>query len=227
MSTRLLINEIFHSIQGESTRAGLPCIFVRLRGCHLRCAWCDTAYAFNEGDGMEVEDILQQVLAIPTPLVEITGGEPLLQQGVHELMTRLCDAGRTVLIETSGACDISQCDPRVIRIVDFKPPGSRECGRNDLGNIDRLRPHDEVKFVIGDRVDYDWSIQLIERHALAGAVAAILFAPVFPTLPSEQIAGHAGLDPSLLAAWMLEDGVDARLQMPMHKAIWDPSVRGV
>jgi len=227
MPTQLLINEIFHSIQGESTRAGLPCIFVRLRGCHLRCNWCDTAYAFNEGGGMDVADILQQVLAIPTPLVEITGGEPLLQQGVHELMAALCDAGRTVLIETSGACDISLCDLRVIRIVDFKPPGSGECDRNDLNNINRLRRHDEVKFVIGDRADYDWSVQFVERYTLSAAVTAILFAPVFATPPSEQIAGHAGLDPSLLAAWMLEDGVDARLQMPMHKAIWAPSVRGV
>jgi 7-carboxy-7-deazaguanine synthase len=227
MSTRLLINEVFHSIQGESTRAGLACVFVRLRGCHLRCAWCDTTYAFDEGQSMDVAEVLDRALAYPAQLVEITGGEPLLQDGVHDLMTRLCDAGRTVLIETSGACDISRCDPRVIRIVDFKPPGSGQCDRNDLANIGRLRDHDEVKFVIGDRHDYEWSCQLIKQHHLANKAAAILFAPAFHAAPDKYITGHPGLSPATLAAWMLEDDIPARLQLQLHKSIWDPSTRGV
>jgi 7-carboxy-7-deazaguanine synthase len=227
MPSRLLINEIFHSIQGESTYAGLPCIFVRLRGCHLRCAWCDTTYAFNEGAARSVSDVLREVLAIPTDLVEITGGEPLLQQPVHELMSSLCDAGRTVLLETSGACDISVCDPRVIRIMDLKPPGSGECGRNDMANIDRLQAEDEVKFVIGDRDDYDWSVAQIQQHNLADRVSAILLSPVYETAADSYITGHAGLEPSTLAAWMLEDGIPARLQTQMHKSIWHPTTRGV
>lgn len=227
MPSRLLINEIFHSIQGESTYAGLPCIFVRLRGCHLRCSWCDTTYAFNEGDTRTVDDVLRDVLAIPTDLVEITGGEPLLQDSVQELMIALCDAGRTVLLETSGACDISVCDPRVIRIMDLKPPGSGECDRNDMANIDRLRSQDEVKFVIGDRGDYEWSVALIKQHNLAERVDAILLSPVYETAPDMHITGHPGLEPSTLAAWMLEDGIPARLQTQMHKSIWHPTTRGV
>ncbi len=176
---------------------------------------------------MDVQAVLAQVLAHSTRLVEITGGEPLLQDGVHELMTSLCDAGRTVMLETSGACDISPCDPRIIRIVDFKPPGSGQCDRNDLANIARLRPHDEIKFVIGDRQDYEWSRQLVEHHALADKVAAILLAPVSAIAADSHIAGHPGLAPADLAAWMLEDNLTARLQLQIHKAIWDPDTRGV
>ena len=227
MPTRLLINEIFHSIQGESTRAGLPCVFVRLRGCHLRCAWCDTTYAFDEGETMEVQEVLARVLERSTRLVEITGGEPLLQKGVHELMAALCNAGRTVMLETSGACDLSPCDPRVIRIVDFKPPSSGQCARNDLANIDRLHAHDEIKFVIGNREDYEWSCQLIERHNLAERVAAILFAPVYKTPADQYITGHPGLSPTILASGMRENTTNARLQLQIHKSIWDPSARRV
>ena len=227
MARTLLINEIFHSIQGESTFAGLPCVFVRLRGCHLRCTWCDTTYAFTEGEAMEITAIRDQVLSFGTPLVEITGGEPLLQNGVHALIAELLDASCTVLIETSGACDISPCDPRIIRIVDFKPPGSGECDRNDLGNLNHLLPHDEVKFVIGDRQDYEWSLSFLREHDLADRVKAILFSPVYHTPADAHITGHAGLDPGLLASWMLEDRVPARLQLQMHKSIWHPSTRGV
>ncbi len=227
MPMRLLINEIFHSVQGESTRAGCACVFVRLRGCHLRCTWCDTEYAFSEGSAMTIDDVLNYVQQWDTPLVQITGGEPLLQEAVHSLMSRLCDSGRTVLLETSGACDISTCDPRVIRIMDLKCPGSGECERNDLDNIQRLRSVDEVKFVVGDRADYEWARDTIRAHDLAGRVAAILLSPVHHQKPGKQIAGHVGLDAAHLAAWMLEDGLDARLQVQMHKLIWHPDARGV
>jgi 7-carboxy-7-deazaguanine synthase len=227
MADQLLINEIFHSIQGESTWSGCPCVFVRLRGCHLRCSWCDTEYAFKEGQSIPCDDLLQQVLAFETPLVQVTGGEPLLQEAVLGFMTSLCNAGRTVLLETSGACDISVCDERVIRIVDLKPPGSGECERNDMDNIDRLRPHDEVKFVIGDRTDYEWSRDMIISHQLPDRVRAVLLSPVFSQAKGLEIAGHAGLDPAELAAWILEDRLNARMQMQLHKSIWDPQARGV
>ena len=227
MADRLLINEIFHSIQGESTWSGCPCVFIRLRGCHLRCSWCDTEYAFKEGESITCDDVLQQVLAFETPLVQITGGEPLLQDPVLGLMTSLCDTGQTVLLETSGACDISVCDERVIRIVDLKPPGSGECERNDMDNIARLRPHDEVKFVIGDRTDYEWSRDMINSHQLPDRVRAVLLSPVFPQAKGLEIAGHGGLDPAELAAWILADRLNARMQVQLHKSIWDPQARGV
>jgi len=227
MTDRLSIHELFHSIQGESTRAGLPCIFVRLRGCHLRCAYCDTSYAFADGKGMSIDDILAAIGQWPTTLVEITGGEPLLQAGVHELMRQLADQGRTVLLETSGACDISTCDERVIRIVDFKTPGSGEVDRNDWGNIDHLRPSDEVKFVICDRDDYEWACDVLLRYALAGRVAAVLLSPVVAQAPDAHIDGSEALDPQVLAGWMLEDGLAARLQLQLHKFIWDSAARGV
>ncbi|MCH2136432.1 MAG: radical SAM protein [Phycisphaerales bacterium] len=227
MSQRLLINEIFHSIQGESTRAGLPCIFIRLRGCHLRCSYCDTSYAFTEGEGMTIDEIMDQVKEIPTPLVELTGGEPLLQKDAPSLMRRLIEDGRTVLIETSGACDISLCPDGVIRIVDFKTPGSHEAHRNDWGNVDHLCAKDEVKFVICDRADFDWAREVVDRHALHDRVASILWSPVHAQPGDEHISGSAGLAPADLAAWMLEANVPGRLQMQLHKHIWDPATRGV
>jgi len=223
----LRINEIFHSIQGESTRAGLPCIFIRLRGCHLRCTYCDTSYAFTQGDGMTIEFIEAAIADWSTPLVQITGGEPLLQDAVHELMRRLADAGRTVLLETSGACDISTCDNRVIRVVDFKTPGSGEVERNDWSNVGYLRSTDEVKFVLCDRADYEWARDVITEHGLADRVAAVLLSPVHAQQGDEHIEGAAGLDPQALAAWMLEDAVPARMQLQLHKFIWDPTTRGV
>lgn len=227
MADRLLINEIFHSIQGESTYTGLPCVFVRLRGCHLRCTWCDTEYAFNEGSAMTVREVLEQALAFDTQLVQITGGEPLLQAAVHPLMASLCDHNRTVLLETSGACDISMCDERVVRIMDLKAPASGESERNDLANIDRLRLTDQVKFVIADRGDFDWARKIIGLNNLADRVHAILFSPAFPQEPTQELAGHRGLDPALLASWMLEENCPARLQLQQHKSIWDPKARGV
>jgi 7-carboxy-7-deazaguanine synthase len=227
MSGTLKINEIFHSIQGESTFAGRPCVFVRLSGCHLRCTYCDTEYAFKEGKTRDIDDLVSEVLAIDCSLVEITGGEPLLQERVHDLMKRLCDAGRTVLVETSGACDISMCDDRVIRIMDVKTPASGELERMDWSNMDRLNPRDEVKFVLADRADYDFARNIMAKYDLPDCVNAVLFSPVFEQPAGLEIAGAAGLPMAELAQWMLADGVDAILQPQMHKFIWDPATRGV
>lgn len=223
----LLINEIFHSIQGESTWIGCPCVFIRLKGCHLRCHYCDTAYAFTQGDRRTIDSIVDEVQATGCKLVEVTGGEPLLQRDVHELMTRLCDLGHQVLIETSGACDISTCDPRVIRILDLKTPGSGEVERNDLGNLEHLRRTDEIKFVLMDREDYDWMKSMIEHHDLHSRVDVILASPVHAQAGGGGVIGAAGLEPRQLAEWMLADGLRVRLQLQLHKQIWDPSTRGV
>jgi 7-carboxy-7-deazaguanine synthase len=229
---RLRINEIFHSIQGESTWAGCPCVFVRLTGCHLRCVYCDTEYAFTEGRHRTLDAVVGEVCGYEsTKLVEITGGEPLLQPTVHELITALADRDRTVLIETSGACDISGCDPRAIRILDLKTPGSGEVDRNLWSNIDHLTQRDEVKFVITDRADYEWAREVIDEHRLGERVGAVLLSPVFEQTPGVEIAGCPGLDPQALAEWMLHEpprtGGRIRLQQQLHKFIWDPQTRGV
>ena len=229
---RLRVTEIFHSIQGESTWAGCPCVFVRLTGCHLRCDYCDTEYAFTEGVWKSIDDIINEVRVVATTgLVEITGGEPLLQENVHELISRLCDLGRTVLIETSGACDISPCDPRSIRILDLKTPGSGQVERNLWSNLEHLTQRDEVKFVITDRGDYEWAASIIEKYRLGERVKAVLMSPVFEQAPGEQIAGCPGLEPRRLAEWMLHDppkgGGGLRLQSQLHKFIWEPQTRGV
>ncbi len=223
----LRLNEIFHSIQGESTRAGEPCIFVRLAGCHLRCSWCDTEYAFREGRRRPLDGILEEVLAIDCKVVELPGGEPLLQKPVHVLERSLLDAGRTVMIETSGACDISACDPRTEVIMDLKPPSSGEVGRNLDSNISALRPHHEVKFVIGERGDFDWAMERVRELGLLDRVRAVLFSPVFEQAKGLEIAGASGLHPRQLAAWILETGLPIRMQMQIHKFIWEPSTRGV
>jgi 7-carboxy-7-deazaguanine synthase len=223
----LRVNEIFFSIQGESTRMGRPCVFVRLTGCHLRCTYCDTEYAFREGETRAIDDVAAEALAFPSDLVEITGGEPLLQAGVHDLIRRLCDAGRTVLIETSGACDIAPCDERAIRILDLKTPGSGESDRNLLENLDRLTPRDEVKFVITDRADYEWAREVIRGHDLVGRCAEVLMSPVVEQAPGQEIAGAAGLPAADLAEWILADGLPVRFQPQLHKEIWEPSRRGV
>jgi len=223
----LLINEIFHSIQGESSRAGEPCVFVRLRGCHLRCRYCDTEYAFNEGDRRDIASIVEEVEGHGCGLVQITGGEPLLQEPVHELMEELCNLDMTVLLETSGACDIGPCDPRVIRILDLKTPGSGEADRNDWSNISKLRCTDEVKFVIVDRADYDWMKKIITEHELPGKVGAILASPVHEQPAGSEIAGAPALPPRELAEWVLEDSLPVRIQLQLHKFIWDPQARGV
>lgn len=225
----LAINEIFYSIQGESTRAGRPCVFIRLMGCHLRCHYCDTAYAFFEGKKQTIRDIVAEAEAIShgCELYEITGGEPLLQPAVHDLMARLADLGKTVLIETSGACDINGCDPRVIRIMDLKTPDSGEVDRNLMSNLDHLTERDEVKFVLCSRGDYEWARQIIEKHHLATRVGAILMSSVHEVAPGEHIQGTPGLPFRDLAEWILADHLPVTLQTQLHKLIWHPMQRGV
>jgi 7-carboxy-7-deazaguanine synthase len=211
----LVINEIFHSIQGESSFAGLPCVFVRLTACNLRCTWCDTPYAFHEGQPMSVGDIIVKVLEYDCPLVEITGGEPLLQPNVFPLMTRLCDLGKRVLLETSGAVDVSRVDPRVVKIMDLKCPGSGEVHRNRYENLRHLDKKDELKFVIADRADYEWAKRQLTAHDLTG-LGTILFAPVWEKLSLKQ-----------LAEWILADKLPVRMQTQWHKHIWGAETRGV
>jgi 7-carboxy-7-deazaguanine synthase len=212
----LVVNEIFYSVQGESTLAGRPCAFVRLTACNLRCNYCDTEYAFYEGRRMTVEEVVAQIDGYRCPLVEITGGEPLLQEGVYRLCATLLESGKQVMIETSGASDISRLDARVIKIMDLKCPGSGEAGRNLWSNLGYLTAHDEVKFVISDRRDYEWTRRVIAEHGLERRVNAILLSPVF-----------GRVDAASLAAWMLEDRLPARLQLQIHKYIWPPNARGV
>jgi 7-carboxy-7-deazaguanine synthase len=212
----LTINEIFYSIQGESTRAGRPCVFVRLTACDLRCRWCDTAYAFHEGRKYSLDDVISEVERYDCPLVEITGGEPLLQDDVYPLMERLLASGRTVLLETGGHRSIAAVPHEVIKIVDIKCPASGEAGSTDWRNLSALAPHDEVKFVIQDRGDYDFAVEVIRRHDLASRCAAVLFSPV-----------HDVLHPRTLSEWLLADRVPARLQVQLHKYIWTPNTRGV
>lgn len=229
MSQTLFINEIFHSIQGESTHAGLPCVFIRLTGCHLRCHYCDTEYAFKEGTRREVDAIIEEAQRIGggCELYEVTGGEPLLQPNVHVLMARLCDLGKTVLLETSGACDIGPCDPRVIRIMDFKTPGTGEAGRNDWGNVEKLNDRDEVKLVLTDRADYEWARDVIREHRLHERVRAVLVSAAATMKPGLEIAGTPGLSLADLAQWVLEDRLPVRVQTQLHKLIWHPDTRGV
>jgi 7-carboxy-7-deazaguanine synthase len=212
----LTINEIFQSIQGESTHVGRPCVFVRLTACDLRCSWCDTPYAFHEGRKMSVDDVLAQVSGYGCEVVEVTGGEPLLQNDVYPLMQRLLDAGHTVMLETGGHRSIAQVPSGVIRIVDVKCPGSGEADKNDWTNLDLLTSRDEVKFVIRDRADYEFARDVLRRHDLTARCAAVLFSPV-----------HGVLPPKDLAAWILEDRLRVRLQLQVHKYIWGADVRGV
>jgi 7-carboxy-7-deazaguanine synthase len=243
----LVINEIYLSLQGESTFAGLPCIFVRLTACNLRCSYCDTAYAFNEGRKMSLEEICVEVrkLAAPfsnsklktqnskLPLVELTGGEPLLQKNSLPLMKQLCDDGFTVLLETSGALDISQVDPRVRRIMDLKCPGSGEAERNRWENIAQLKSTDEIKFVIGTQQDYDWAKQLIAKHKL-DSICPLLVSWVHPLAPEQQDkslkkvpAGQTPISRQELAEKIIADALPVRFQIQMHKVIWPPVQRGV
>jgi 7-carboxy-7-deazaguanine synthase len=212
----LTINEIYKSIQGESTWAGLPCVFVRLTFCDLRCTYCDTAYAFYAGTKMPLAQIVEQVLAFRCPLVEITGGEPLLQRNVLPLMAELCDRGETVLIETSGAHDISGIDSRVHRIMDLKTPDSGESHRNRYENIFHLTERDEVKFVIGSRDDYVWSKEMIAKFDLVSRCGTVLLSPVF-----------GRIDPREIVEWLLEDNLRVRFQLQLHKFIWSPEAKGV
>ena len=215
-TTTLTVNEIYHSIQGESTWAGCPCVFVRLTFCDLRCNYCDTEYAFYEGQKKTLDQIVADVAGFQCPLVEITGGEPLLQKNVLPLMSMLCDAGYTVLLETSGAHDIAPVDSRVHRIMDLKTPGSGEVEKNLWSNIDHLTSRDEVKFVIGSREDYDWSREKIQRFGLTRRCHAVLFSPIF-----------GRIDPRQIVEWILTDRLDVRFQLQMHKFIWSPTQRSV
>jgi len=216
-----MINEIFYSIQGESTHAGKPCVFVRLTYCNLRCVYCDTAYAFYEGEPISLSGILERIKQYNCRTVEITGGEPLLQPGVFPLMRQLCDLDYEVLLETGGSRSLQRVDQRVIKIVDFKCPSSQMVHKNLIENVNYLLPHDEVKFVVGNRDDYEWAKDFIRTHNLHQKVHAILLSPVFEWL-----------EPVTLVSWMLEDRLQAnfpniRFQLQLHKYIWDPNRRGV
>jgi 7-carboxy-7-deazaguanine synthase len=204
----LRVTEIFRSIQGESTRAGFPCAFVRLTGCSLRCVWCDTEYAFHGGAEMTVGEAARRTLALETRLVEVTGGEPLEQEGVYPLMDRLLAAGRTVLLETGGHVPLDRVDPRVVKIVDVKAPGSGMAAANLPENLDGLQPHDELKFVIADRRDFDWSLAVVREREL-DAARVVTFSPAWQSLPAETLAG-----------WVRDSGRGIRLGLQLHKVLW-------
>lgn len=204
----LRVTEIFHSIQGESSRVGLPTVFVRLTGCPLRCVWCDTAYAFSGGESLAMDEILRRVAGFGCNTVCVTGGEPLAQKNCLALLAALCDAGHSVSLETSGALDIGDVDPRVARIVDLKAPGSGEQARNRWENLALLTPRDELKFVLASREDYDWAVAACRQHQLFTR-CAVLFSPV-----------QGQLDPAQLAQWILDDRLPLRFQLQLHKVLW-------
>jgi 7-carboxy-7-deazaguanine synthase len=212
---RVRVTEIYRSIQGESSFAGLPCAFVRLTGCNLRCTYCDSEFAFYGGESLAVPDVVRRVGELGVPLVEVTGGEPLWQTGCLTLLRELCDLGHTVLLETGGSLDISPVDPRVHRIVDVKTPDSGMAHRNLWSNLALLGPRDEVKFVLGGRADYEWTRGVIREHGLEGRTQ-VLLSTVF-----------GALEPREVVAWLLEDGLSARFQLQLHKFIWPPEARGV
>lgn len=214
--TRMVVTEIFKSIQGESTYAGLPCVFVRLTGCNLRCHWCDTAYAFYGGQKMTVEEVLITVHQLGGKLVEITGGEPLLQKDVYSFADQLLTEGYRVLIETSGERFVGQLPQPVVKIVDVKCPGSGEAEKFCFDNLATLDRKDQVKFVILDEGDYRYARDFLEKHRLRARVDEVIFSPVFGQLPPRQ-----------LAEWILRDGLEVRLGLQLHKFIWDPEARGV
>jgi 7-carboxy-7-deazaguanine synthase len=217
----LRVTEIFHSIQGESTWAGLPCTFIRLTGCPLRCTWCDTEYSFHGGEKFTLAEILDRVEEIGTPVVARTGGEPLIHRNAFRLADRLLERGYTVLVETAGAIDVSPLDPRVHKIMDLKCPGSGEESKNLWSNLEHLTARDEIKFVVKDRADYEWARTAIREHRLddrvrEGTLRAILFSPVWDAVDLQD-----------LAAWILEDRLPARFQIQLHKIIWGANVPGV
>ena len=214
-ATSLTVNEIFHSIQGESRHAGRPCVFVRLTWCNLRCSWCDTDYAFEEGEETTVGAVVARVSSYGTSYVLITGGEPLAQEGVHDLIGELLDRSCEVAVETGGSLDISSLDPRALVVMDVKCPGSGMHAKNRWDNLKLLKPTDEVKFVIADRADYEWTKEIMARHRLAGR-CELLLSPV-----------HGTLQPRSLAEWILADRLPVRLQIQIHKFIWPAGLRGV
>ena len=212
----LTVNEIFHSLQGESGYAGRPCVFVRLTGCDLRCVWCDTAYAFHEGRKLDVDEVVADVEQYRCDLVEITGGEPLLQEDVYPLMDRLLASGATVLLETGGHASVARVPAMVVKVIDVKCPGSGESDRNAWDNLSRLTDRDQVKFVIADRVDYEFARDVVRRHTLETRCGAVLFSAVHDVLP-----------PARLAEWLLADRLPVRLQIQLHKHLWGSETRGV
>ncbi len=211
----LKINEIFYSIQGESSYAGERCVFIRLTGCNLRCTYCDTEYAFYNGVDLSVAEIIEKVKLYNCNLVEITGGEPLLQNNVHNLIAKLCDSNYTVLLETSGSLSIEHVDKRVINVIDFKTPSSKMDKKNHFPNVNFLKSTDEVKFVIGSRDDYNWSKMIMQKYNL-DKKAKVLFSSVFGKLEIKKII-----------EWILEDNLNVKYQLQMHKYIWDPNKTGV
>ncbi len=213
---RIRVTELYRSIQGESTHAGKPCVFVRLTGCPLRCTWCDSAFTFSGGTVRDLDEVVAEASAFGIHTVEVTGGEPLAQPNAIVLMEKLLERGHDVLLETSGALSIADVPERVFVILDFKAPDSGEEARNHWENVGLLRPHHEVKFVLASRRDYDWAVDVTVAHDLASRCAAVLFSPAWGTLA-----------PSDLVEWMLEDGVPARLGLQLHKVVWDPVARGV
>lgn len=213
------VNEIFYSVQGEGSRAGLPCVFVRLQGCKLRCTWCDTPYALDHrvaAHSMSANDIENAISQYSCSFVEFTGGEPLEQPAVIPFMKTLCDKGYTVAVETGGHVDISELDPRIVRIVDVKCPDSKMSTLNRFENLDLLQPNDEVKFVIASRADYEWAREIVQQHNLVHRVASVLMSPAFGIVEYLQ-----------LVTWILEDALPVRFQIQMHKHIWSPETRGV
>jgi 7-carboxy-7-deazaguanine synthase len=212
---RVKVHEIFYSLQGESTFAGKPCVLVRLTGCQMRCSWCDTAHAFYAGEWLLVDEVVARVAGHGCPLVEVTGGEPLLQPGTLTLLERLCDRGFEVLLETGGGLDIRAVDRRVRRILDIKCPASGEAAENRWENLDDLRPEDEVKFVLAGRDDYDWARGVLAERRLH-EICPIHFSPVWQSLP-----------PAELATWVLADRLPVRLQLQLHKVLWGADARGV
>ena len=212
---KIKIHEIYRSVQGESTHVGRPCTFIRTSGCKLRCTWCDTAHAYHDGSWMDIDSIVNQVRELNVTLVEITGGEPIEQELISELMQDLLDEGFEVLLETGGHILCDKVPTKVRKIIDMKCPASKMDRKNNYGNLELLHSHDEVKFVIQDRNDFDWSVNLVERYDLSKR-ATVLFSPV-----------HGLMNPSLLVEWILASGIDVRFQIQMHKVIWDPEARGV
>ncbi|OEU67920.1 MAG: 7-carboxy-7-deazaguanine synthase [Desulfobacterales bacterium PC51MH44] len=212
----LLVNEIFHSIQGESTHSGRPCIFIRLTGCNLRCSFCDTRYAYEDGVSLEIAEIMERIAGYKCPLIEITGGEPLLQSETPLLIYRLLENGYEVMMETNGSLDISKVDGRCIKIVDIKCPTSNESDKNDLANLTRLSSKDQVKFVIGSRKDYEYAKEMVELNCPGFPREQILFSPVKGKMASAK-----------LAEWILEDNLNVRLHLQLHKIIWPGKQRGV
>lgn len=212
----LRVNEIYISLQGESSHQGLLCTFVRLTGCHLRCSYCDSAHSFYEGDRMTVEAVVQRVLELGAPRAELTGGEPLLQPAVYPLMEALLDKGLTVMLETSGSIDVRLVPPQVHKIVDLKTPSSGESDRNDLRVLDSMNGNDELKFVIGSREDYEWAKAMISEHRLTARPYELLFSTVHGKLSAQQ-----------LAEWIIADRLGVRFQLQQHKYVWKPDARGV